>query len=54
MRVTATVELIGVVDRKLQFRVAAHDQAGLIGEGMHERFIIDVAKFMGRVERRAG
>ena len=27
----------------------AYDESGLIGEGMHERFIIDTAKFMEKV-----
>jgi len=52
--VTADVELIEADGRRLRFRVAAHDGAGPIGEGTHDRYIIDVAKFMDRVEARRG
>ena len=54
MTVTASVELIEVDARRLRFRVSASDEAGPIGEGTHERSIIDVAKFMDRVSRKAG
>ena len=53
MTVTAQVELIEVDGRKLRFRVAAEDESGPIGEGTHERFVIDVVKFMDRVSGRA-
>ena len=32
--------------RRLVFRVAAYDEQGLIGEGTHERFIIDKERFI--------
>ena len=54
LTVTADVELIEVEGRRLRFRVSAHDDAGPIGEGTHERYIIDIAKFMDRVAVRAG
>lgn len=38
--------------RRLVFSVRAFDDAGLIGEGIHERFIIDNAKFMSRAESK--
>ena len=46
--VTAECELIEIDKRRLVFKVAAYDNAGLIGEGTHERFIIDVEKFMSK------
>ena len=49
MMITAHVELVGVEGRKLRFKVACHDERGLIGEGFHERSVIDFAKFMTRV-----
>lgn len=49
MAVTAEVELVAVEGRKLRFKVAARDEKDLIGEGFHERFVIDLAKFNARV-----
>lgn len=49
MRVTAEVELIAAEGRKLRFKVRCRDDKDLIGEGFHERAIIDVAKFIARV-----
>ena len=46
MRIWADSELIEIDRRRLVFRVAAYDEAGLIGEGLHERFIIDESRFM--------
>lgn len=51
MRVTAEVELIGVEGKALHFKVACRDESGLIGEGTHRRAIIDVARFMQRLNR---
>lgn len=49
MKVYAEVELTDVQNRKLLFNIEAFDEAGKIGEGTHERFIIDVDRFMSRV-----
>ncbi len=46
MRVRCESELIAVDRRKLTFRVEAYDEAGKIGEGTHERFIINSERFM--------
>jgi fluoroacetyl-CoA thioesterase len=54
LTVTAEVELIAVEGRKLRFKVACHDDAGPIGEGFHERAVIDFARFMARVSAKAG
>ena len=51
-RVTVESELIEVDGRRLLFRVRAYDDSGLIGEGTHERFIIDNARFMAKVEKK--
>ncbi len=48
--ITFKSELTEIDRRKLVFTVKAYDDAGLIGEGTHERFIIDNAKFMSRAE----
>jgi predicted thioesterase len=51
-RVTCEAELIEVDGRRLVFKVSASDDAGPIGEGLHERFIINVEKFMARTEAK--
>ena len=40
--------LTEVEGRKLTFTVKAYDNAGLIGEGTHERFIVFSEKFMAK------
>ena len=50
--VVAQAELIEVDGRKLTFHVQAHDDGGLVGEGTHERFIIQVERFMQRAASR--
>lgn len=46
--VTCESKLIEVDRKRLVFEVKAFDETGLIGEGIHERFIIDNKKFMER------
>ena len=48
MQAYAVSELLEVDGRRLVFKVEAYDEAGLIGEGMHERFIINKEKFMAK------
>jgi predicted thioesterase len=50
VRATATVER--VLERRIFFRVEAHDEKDLIGHGTHERVVVDVAKFDARVQRK--
>jgi len=53
MTVTAQVELIEVKDRVLRFRVDCYDGCGLIGSGYHERTLVDTARFMAKVRKKA-
>lgn len=53
LNVHAAVEVVAVMGRKVRFRVACSDKAGLIGEGFHERAIIDRGSFMARVSEKA-
>lgn len=48
MAVHAESEVTEVDRRRIVFAVRAYDEAGLIGEGTHERFIIDAEKFMSK------
>ncbi|MBI3433826.1 MAG: thioesterase family protein [Proteobacteria bacterium] len=53
MTVTAAVELVELRGRTLRFKVACRDDLDLIGEGFHERAIIDHGKFIKRVSSKA-
>lgn len=54
MRVRARAELTKVDGRRLTFRVIAEDERELIGEGTHERVIVNVERFDRRVQEKAG
>ena len=53
MDVSAEVELVERADRKLRFKVVVRDATEVISEGYHERYIIDVERFMARVSKKA-
>lgn len=50
--VRARAELVEVDGRRLLFHVEASDDAGVIGEGSHERFVVDLDRFMRKAEAR--
>jgi fluoroacetyl-CoA thioesterase len=52
MSVTFTAEVIRVDGRRVEFRVEARDEKEKIGEGTHERAIINVAKFATRLAEK--
>ena len=52
MTVTITVELTEVDRRKLTFRVAVRDELDEAGKGTHERFIVDGAQRMPRLQEK--
>jgi predicted thioesterase len=54
MRVRATAELVGVDGRTLSFRVEARDDKEPIGDGSHQRVVVNVARFDERVKRKLG
>ncbi|HEY2012372.1 MAG TPA: thioesterase family protein [Bryobacteraceae bacterium] len=54
MTVHFTAEVLSVLDRRVQFRVEAWDEKEKIGEGTHERAIINVAKFASRLAQKKG
>ena len=53
MEVRVRAELLDVDGRRLRFRVEAWDQEEKIGEGYHERFVIDAARFLKGVEKKS-
>ena len=54
MHVTAECELTEVDNRRLVFTVKAFDEAGPIGSGTHERFIVKDEKFVAKANARRG
>ena len=50
MMVRCESELTAVDGRKLTFAVTAYDEAGPIGKGTHERFIIQNDKFLAKAQ----
>lgn len=54
MKVYCESELTEVDGKKLVFTVKAFDEAGLIGEGTHERFVITNEKFQQKTNDKAG
>ncbi|HEY6820851.1 MAG TPA: hotdog domain-containing protein, partial [Burkholderiales bacterium] len=52
MRVSARAEVTAVSGRTVTFRVEARDEKDLIGDGTHERVVVNVAKFDQRVQRK--
>ena len=53
MKVRCETELIEIDRRKLTFSVQVYDEADMIGEGTHERFVIDNEKFLKKAEKKA-
>lgn len=52
MKVRCESEVTAVDGRKLTFQVNAYDEAGLIGKGTHERFIVNNQKFQGKADNK--
>ena len=52
MRVRVTAEVTKVEGRTIAFRVEARDDKEAIGDGLHERVVVNVARFDERVRRK--
>lgn len=52
MKVRAEAEVVEVDRRRIVLNVTAYDEAGVIGKGTHERFLIDAAKFLAKAEAK--
>ncbi len=52
LRVTATAEVTAVEGRTIAFKVEARDEREPIGDGTHERVVVNVARFDQRVQRK--
>jgi fluoroacetyl-CoA thioesterase len=54
MRVSAFAVVESISGRTVRFKVEAHDEKELIGDGTHERVVVNVAKFDARVQKKLG
>jgi predicted thioesterase len=52
MRISASAVVVKVEGRLVSFRVEARDEKELIGDGTHQRVVVNVAKFDERVRRK--
>jgi len=52
MRVRVTAELVQIEGRTLTFRVEAREDKEPIGDGVHERVVVNVARFDERVRKK--
>tara|TARA_R100000935_G_scaffold25925_1_gene45866 strand:+ start:3382 stop:3804 length:423 start_codon:yes stop_codon:yes gene_type:complete len=53
MNVRTEVNLISVERRMLTFKVETFDDVGLIGKGSHQRAVIDVERFVQKMNEKA-
>jgi fluoroacetyl-CoA thioesterase len=54
MKVFAVATVSKVEGRTVGFTVEARDEKDLIGDGTHERVVVNVAKFDARVQKKLG
>ena len=54
MRVRASAEILRVEGRTVYLKVEARDERDLIGDGLHERVVVNVEKFSLRVKAKLG
>jgi fluoroacetyl-CoA thioesterase len=52
-QVRASAELIEINERRLIFNVVAYDERQKVGEGQHERTIVNLERFLGRVKAQS-
>jgi len=52
LQVVASAEVVGVEGRTITFRVAARDEREPIGDGTHQRVVVNVERFDARVQRK--
>jgi predicted thioesterase len=52
MKARALVEVVKVEGRTIHFSVECKDEKELIGDGTHQRVVVNVAKFDQRVQRK--
>ena len=53
-KVCCESELVEIDNRRLIFKAVVRDGAGIVGEGTHERFIINEERFIAKAAARKG
>lgn len=54
LKVWAESEVTLVDGKRVELKVAAYDETGLIGEGAHERFLVTNERFLAKASRKLG
>lgn len=52
LKVWAESEVTLVDGKRIELKVSAYDEKGLIGEGTHERFLVTNERFLGKAARK--
>jgi predicted thioesterase len=52
LRIAAAAKVVAVEGRTITFRVEARDECEPIGDGLHQRVVVNVARFDDRVQRK--
>ena len=52
MKVWAESEITQADGKRIVLKVAAYDEKGLIGQGVHERFIVTDERFLAKAARK--
>jgi len=52
MRVRVESRVVAVDGRRIRFEAAASDEVELVARGTHERFVVDLARFLDGVEAK--
>ena len=50
--ITLNAEIINADDRRILFKVSAKDKIETVGEGKHERFIINIPRFKEKFDKK--
>jgi fluoroacetyl-CoA thioesterase len=51
-KVRAEAELTGIDRRRLSFKVKVYDEVEQVGEAEHERFVIDLEKYLEKLRKK--
>lgn len=51
-KVRAEAELVAIDRRRLSFKVKVYDEVEQVGEAEHERFVIDLDKYLERLRKK--
>jgi predicted thioesterase len=53
MQVTVVAEVMAAEGRRVRFRIEAHDEKELIARGTHERYVVNLNRFLEGVRSKA-